>query len=115
MRDYKFIQGILIGIMLWGAVSVGLRYIHTVWGEPIPHILLAPGRTMKPFLQDYKKEGWIASDKAIAPTPALTESLNNWEAIKELIGFLANIITIIVPIMSGIFSFALWRKERLRV
>jgi hypothetical protein len=108
---YVFIQGLLLGVLCWGALSVGLRSVHYAWEKPIPKVLLAPGRVMLPFLSPEDKQKWIASSKPTASTPVEQTPDGIWEKVKEFVGFLANLITIVIPIFSGIFSFALWRKQ----
>lgn len=109
---YLFLQGLCLGILVWGAVSVGLRSIHYAWERPIPKVLLAPGRILAPLLKESDKQKWIASKKQTLPSiPVTQEESGAWESIKESVGFMANLMTIIMPLMSGIFSFALWRRQ----
>lgn len=107
MKHYNFIQGLLIGVCVWGAISVGLRYVHYCLEVPIPHVLLAPGKTLKPVFPN------IASSKLeYVSKPKADDSWCTWEDFKEGVGICANVMTVVTPIMSGIFSFLIWLRQR---
>ena len=110
---YILIQGILIGVMIWGAVSVGLRYIHYAYEKPIPKVMMAPGKTMGPLLKEEDKERFALYKQQLKTHPTALDKAEKatWEAVKEFVGFLANLITIVMPIFSGLISFMLWRKQ----
>ncbi len=105
MKRYYFIQGFLIGVLVWGVISVGLRYIHYQFKAPIPHVLLAPGKVLKPIAKLNKLEK--------VSEPKEDVSWCNWENVQTGVSFCANMVTIIIPLISGTFSFLLWRKQRI--
>jgi hypothetical protein len=122
MKHYNFVQGLLIGVCLWGAVSVGLRYVHYQWEAPIPRIVMAPPYSQlaikpmekqrtyasaKPGVEQYVKDETQRIEKV-----AEKVGTRPWEAAKETASFLANIVTIVGPLLSGIMSILLWRKQR---
>lgn len=108
MKHYNFVQGFLIGVLVWGAVSVGLRYAHYQFEVPVPHVMLAPGRVLAP-IASAKPDAGMEQLKHVA---TLEESWWTWENIQCGVGFCANMMTIIVPMISAFFSFLLWRKQK---
>ena len=109
MKHYNFIQGLLIGILAWGAVSIGLRYVHYQLEVPIPRVVLAPGRVLAP-IASAKPDAGLEQLKYLAAK--VDDSWCTWEKVQSGVGFCANIMTLIAPIISGIFSILLWRKQK---
>jgi hypothetical protein len=114
MDKYKFWVPFLLGITVWGAISVGLRYVHYAFQvDCIPKVVMAPGRTMKPIMpagekaviEEQKKLQMVAAEKKAKET--------DWEKIKEWIGTIANIMTIIAPLTSGMLAVVIYRRQRI--
>jgi hypothetical protein len=147
MKDYHFIQGLLIGVCLWGVCSAGLRYVHYAWETPIPKVLLAPGRILAPIkppasvyskpLEDFKVAGPPSTIKIEEPPKTRWYATQNfdlekyleggkqklqlttekvetsfWKTLQEFVAFVANVMTIFVPIFSGILSVVIWRRQK---
>jgi hypothetical protein len=121
MKHYNFVQGLLIGVCLWGAISVGLRYLHYQWEAPIPRVIMVPpySQLAKPQVKarTYASSKLEIDQYVKSETQRLekvTEKLGTrpWEAIKETASFLANIVTIVGPMFSGLMSLILWRRQR---
>jgi hypothetical protein len=106
MKNYHFIQGFLIGVVVWGAISVGLRYVHYQCDIPVPRVVMAPGKTVYAF-KDTGRESEFRQFTNVIETRGWS-----WEAIKDLISVLANIATLITPIASLGASFVIWRKQK---
>jgi len=112
MQKYTFIQGLLLGICIWGAISIGLRYVHYAYNIRIPREMLAPGKVLMPALTPQETELWKKQVEALKREKLLKSDNPEWELVKEWIGTLANLVTIATPLASGALSIVIFRRQR---
>jgi hypothetical protein len=112
MKNYTFIQGVLLGICLWGAISVGLRYIHYAYNYRIPREIMAPGMVLAPALTPEERETWKKQIEALRKENLIKSDNPTVILIKEWIGTIANVVTIFTPLVSGVLSVVIYRKQQ---
>ena len=111
MDKYKFWQGLLLGICLWGAISIGLRFIHYEFNIAVPKYLMSSGLVLKPILPDEKVAEYMHRLEVAKVLKDQQETTR--DKAKEWIGIVANIMTVVAPICSGVMAIVIFRRQRM--